>query len=82
MNFAMDSDCSSLSSPASKICRCFCGKRMSSLKFDFHTVCIECRGVDCDLETRCIECTDISDVAISDYVNHKLSLKKKLLSQA
>ena len=45
------------------------------------TVCIECQGVDCDLETRCIECTDISDVAMSDYVNHKLSLKKKILSK-
>ena len=38
-------------------------------------------GIDCDLETRCIECTDISDVAMSDYINHKLSFKKKLLSK-
>ena len=52
---------------------------MSSLKFDFHTVCIQCQGVDCDLETRCIEYTDISDVDMSDYINHKLNLKIKLL---
>ena len=54
---------------------------MSNLKFDFHTVCTDCRGLDCDLETRCIECTDISDVAMSDYVSHNLSLKKKLLAK-
>ena len=54
---------------------------MCSLKFDFHTVCTDCWGVECDLETRCIECADISDVAMSDYVSHKLSLKKKLLAK-
>ena len=57
------------------------GRRMSSLKFNFHTVCIDCRGVDCDLETRCIECTDVSDMAMSNYVSHKLSLKKKLFAK-
>ena len=54
---------------------------MSSLKFDLHTVCTDCRGIDCDLETRCIECTDVSDLVMQDYVSHKLSLKCKLLAK-
>ena len=52
---------------------------MNSLKLDFHTVCTDYRGIDCDLETCCIDCANISDVTMSDYVSHKLSLKKKLL---
>ena len=54
---------------------------MSSLKFDFHTVCSDCWGLDCDLETHCIVCADVSDNAMSDYVAHKLSLKYKLLAK-
>ena len=77
----MNSDPSSSASPASKIRRCSCGKRMSCLKFDFHTVCSECRGVDCDLQTRCIECTDVDDVTMQDYVSHQLSLERKLLAK-
>ena len=68
MDIAIDSDRSSLSSPAGKIRRCACGKRMSSLKFDFYSVCYDHRGIDCDLEILCVECADISDVAMSDYV--------------
>ena len=40
----MDSDCSSSISPAGKIRSCSCGKRMCSLKFDFHSVCIQYLG--------------------------------------
>ena len=82
MNFAcdMNSDRSS-SLLASKICRCSCGKRMSCLKFDFHIVYSDCRGVDCDMQTRCIECADISDVIMQDYVSDKLSSKGKLLAR-
>ena len=71
----------SSSSPAGKIRLCASGKRMSSLKFDFHTVCSDCRGLDCDLEMCCIECADISDVAMSEYVSHKFSLKCKHLAK-
>ena len=48
---------------------------MSCLKSDFHTVCTDCRGVECDLKTRCIECTDVDDSTVQDYVSHKLNLK-------
>ena len=56
-------------------------ERMSSYKFDFHTVCVQCRGVDCDLNSRCIECTDVTTDRMSEYLAHKLSLKKKLISK-
>ena len=55
---------------------------MSCFKFDFHTVCSECRGVDCDLQTRCIECTDVDDATVQDYVSHKLSLTRKFLAKS
>ena len=79
--YKMDSNRSSLSSPAAKIRRCTCGKRTSSLKFDFPTVCSDCRGIDCDMESRCIECTDVSDLIMQDYVSYKLSLKHNLLAK-
>ena len=62
----MDSDRSSSASPGGKVRSCSCRKRMSALKFDFHTVCADCRGVDCDLKTRCIECTDVDDSTMQD----------------
>ena len=33
-----------------------CGRRMSSLQFYKHTVCVVCRDVKCSLDTRCKEC--------------------------
>ena len=33
--------------------------------------------MDCNLETRCIESTDVSDLVMQDYVSLKLSLKRK-----
>ena len=54
---------------------------MSSYKFDFHTVCVQCRGVDCDLTIRCIECTDVMNDQMSEYVAYKLNLKKKFESK-
>ena len=54
---------------------------MSSYKFDFHTVCVQCRVVHCDLTVHCIECTDIASDKMSKNVAHKLSLKKKLESK-
>ena len=53
----------------------------SSLKFDFHTVCSDWQGMDCDLETKCIDFTDVSDLIMQDYVSHKLSFKCKLLAK-
>ena len=44
----------------------------------FHTVCIDGRGVDCDLDNHCVECTDIDDSTMTKCVRHKLSLRRKL----
>ena len=54
---------------------------MSSTKYDFHAVCAICRGLDCDLTVRCIECTDISEDKMSQYLARKISLKKNLESK-
>ena len=60
-----DSDNSFSSSPVGKVHSCHCGKRMSSITKDFHTVCIDCRGVDCDLDNHCVECTDIDNSTLT-----------------
>ena len=54
---------------------------MSSLTKDFHTVCIDCRGVYCDLDHRCMELHDTDDSIITEYVRHKLTLHRKMLSK-
>ena len=85
----MDSDRPSSALPAGKIRSCQCERRIISRKFDFHTVCIQCvgvgggggGGVDCDIDIRCSECNDVTDITMTEYVKHKLSLKKKLLSK-
>ena len=81
----MDSDNSSSSAaappPAGKVRRCPCGRRMSSLTHDFHSVCVICRNRDCDMENRCDECNDVPDDVIQTYVRHRQSLKCRLLSK-
>ena len=67
--FIMDSDCSSSALLTGTVCSCTCGKRMSALKFDFHTVCFDCKGVECDLKTRCFECTDVDNSHLQEYVS-------------
>ena len=70
----MDSDNSSSASLAGKVCMCNCGKRTSGLTKDFQTVCIDCRGVDCDLDHHCVECRETDDAAMNEYVRHKMTL--------
>ena len=33
-----------------------CKTRMSSLLHDSHLICVACRGRDCNLDNRCVEC--------------------------
>ena len=33
-----------------------CPRRMSKKSADRHTICISCRGFDCDINNRCEEC--------------------------
>ena len=35
-----------------------CHRWMSKKTFDRHTVCVVCRGSDCDIDHRCEECTE------------------------
>ena len=50
---------------------------MSKKTFDRHTVCVACRGSDCDLNHRCGECTEwpVEDLLL--YVKHRRMLKSK-----
>ena len=45
------------------------------------TVYVICRGLDCDLTVRCIECTNVLEDKMFQYFAHKISLKKKLESK-
>ena len=35
---------------------------------------MQCRRVDCDIDTRCSECTDVSDVIMSEFECFLLAL--------
>ena len=54
-----------------------CHRRMSSLTFDKHTVCVSCRDVVCSVEVRCDECREWSTDAVAEYVRRKRSLVSK-----
>ena len=38
-----------------------CPRRMSKTSADRHTICISCRGFDCDINNRCEECLEWSE---------------------
>ena len=50
---------------------------MSSLKYDSHTFCSQCRDVVYSMTTRCSECRDWSADIMSEYLKHKKSLATK-----
>ena len=51
-----------------------CPKRMSKKSADRHTVCITCRGFDCDINNRCEECLEWSEDDIIAYAKYRKSL--------
>ena len=51
--------------------------RMSSLKFDKHSLCVTCRDVKCYVEVRCSECRSWSKDFMLGYVKHQRSLISK-----
>ena len=59
-----------------------CSRRMSSLQYDKHTLCLSCREVTCSMDLRCVECTAWSTDEMANYLRHRKSLvskgKKKL----
>ena len=54
-----------------------CPRRMSAKTADRHTVCVVCRGYDCDLETRCEECKEWPEEEVRLYAKMHKSLKSK-----
>ena len=77
----LDSDNAATTPLAGKIRRCSCRRRMSSLAHDFHSICVVCRGVDCDTDLRCPKCKDVGDLVMTKYVTHKLSLQSESQSK-
>ena len=54
-----------------------CPRRMSKKLADRHTVCIACRGFDCDINNRCEECLEWSEDDIIAYAKYRKSLKSR-----
>ena len=59
-----------------------CPRRMSKKSADRHTVCITCRGFDCDINNRCEECLEWSEDDIVAYAKYRKSLKSRESSSA
>ena len=63
-----------------------CAGRMSSIKYDRHTICLQCRDVQCSFDIRCSECSAWLSEIMQDYLKHRKSLvskgKKKPVSTA
>ena len=53
-----------------------CPRRMSKKSADRHTICISCRGFDCDINNRCEECLEWSEDIIK-YAKYRKSLKSR-----
>ena len=54
-----------------------CHRRMSSLRYDSHTICSQCRDVLCSLDTSCTECKDWSAEVMTEYIKRRKSLATK-----
>ena len=69
---------SSLETPSDGRRKCIaCPRRMSKKTADRHTLCINCRGFDCDLNNRCEECLEWSEEEVMKYAKYCKSLKSK-----
>ena len=54
-----------------------CTRRMSSYKYDKHSLCLNYRDVQCSLDVRCDECKSWSSELMLDYLKHRKSLVLK-----
>ena len=54
-----------------------CPRRMSKKTADRHTLCVNCRGFDCDINTRCEECLEWPEEEVKLYAKYRKSLKSK-----
>ena len=63
-------------------CNCStCKTRMSSLLHDSHLICVTCRGFECTMDKRCMECEACSEEVMLKYVKYRRSLKSKTKSK-
>ena len=69
---------SSIEAPSDGRRKCSsCPRRMSKKSADRHTICVQCRGFVCDINSRCDECLDWSEEEISKYAKYRKSLKSR-----
>ena len=69
---------SSVETPSDGRRKCIaCPRRMSKKMADHHTLCINCRGFDCDINNRCEECLEWSEEEVKKYAKYRKSLKSK-----
>ena len=54
-----------------------CSRRMSSYKYDKHSLCISCRDVTCSVDVRCSECSSWSTESMAENLRHRSSLVSK-----
>ena len=54
-----------------------CSRRMSSYKYDKHTLYLHCRDVLCSVDVWCRECSSSSTAMMQDYLKHHKSLVAK-----
>ena len=77
------SDSSSVEDPSDVRHNCItCPRRMSKKTVDRHTLCISCRGSDCDPDNRCEECMEWPEEEIKLYAKYRKSLKSKTRSKS
>ena len=69
---------SSVDNPPEVRLKCIaCPRRMSKKMADRHTLCISCRGFDCDVDSRCEECMEWPEEEVRLYAKYRKSLKSK-----
>ena len=51
-----------------------CPRWMSKKSADRHTICVSCRGFDCDIDCRCDKCLEWSEEEILKYAKYRKSL--------
>ena len=69
---------SSVETPPDARRKCIaCPRRMSKKTADRHTLCVNCRGFDCDINTRCEECLEWPEEEVKLYAKYRKSLKSK-----
>ena len=74
---------SSVEAPSDGRRKCVaCPRRMSEKTADRHTLCVYCRGFDCDLDTRCEECLEWPEEEVRLYAKLRKSLKSKESSKS